>query len=341
MTPAEPPLPEGDRTSGSPKTRVALLRGGRSGEREVSLKSGAAVLAHLDKVRFSATEYDPAGDLPRLVEDALAGRLDVAFLALHGPLGEDGSVQGLMELLGLPYTGSGLLASALAMDKAAAKRVFREAGLSVAPDLLLTRSGISEDPELARAAFQTLGCPVVVKPVSLGSSLGLAVVRNPAELASALDAVFGLGGPALLEKYLPGREFTCAVVGAGLTALPPIEIIPAPGHNFFDYSAKYEPGQSEEICPARADPEIISELQRLAAEAHRALGCRSLSRSDFIFSEGRAYILETNTLPGLTSASLVPKMARAFGLTFTAFISFLLDDALGKGGDLKDYISDI
>ena len=339
MTPAEPPLP-GGRTSGREITRVALLRGGKSGEREVSLKSGAEVLAHLDRSRFTATEYDPARDLPRLVVDASAGRLDVAFLALHGPLGEDGSVQGLMELLELPYTGSGLLASALAMNKEAAKKVFREAGLPVAPDLVVTRSGYSEEPGPARAAFQTLGCPLVVKPVGLGSSLGLALVRNQAELASALDAVFGLGGPALLEKYLPGREFTCAVIGAGerLTALPPIEIIPAPGRLFFDYSAKYEPGQSEEICPARADPEIISELQRLSAKAHLALGCRSLSRSDFIFNEGRAYLLETNTLPGLTAASLVPKMARAYGLSFTAFISFLLDDALGKGVDLRDYL---
>lgn len=340
MTPAapglEPPLTGG----GQGKIRVALLRGGQSGEREVSLKSGAEVLANLDLGRFTAREYDPAADLPRLVEDAWAGRLDVAFLALHGPLGEDGSVQGLMELLGLPYTGSGLLASALAMNKVAAKRVFREAGLPVAPDMVAARDGGSPGLEPARAAFQTLGSPLVVKPVSLGSSLGLALVRNQDELATALEAVFDLGGPALLEKYLPGREFTCAVIGAGdrLTALPPIEIIPAPGHLFFDYSAKYEPSQSEEICPARAAPEIISELQNLSAEAHRALGCRSLSRSDFIFSEGRMYLLETNTLPGLTSASLVPKMARAFGLTFTALLSFLLDEALGKGGDLKDYL---
>jgi len=322
------------------KIRVALLRGGKSAEREVSLNSGAEVLAHLDRDRFTAVEYDPATDIPRLASDAQAGLLDVAFLALHGPLGEDGTVQGLMELLGLPYTGSGVLASALAMDKEAAKTAFREAGLPVAPDMVVTRAEVDGDMDMARVAFHTLGCPLVVKPVRLGSSVGLAIVRTGAELDAALTAVFELGGAAMLEKYLSGPEFTCGVVGAGfrITALPPIEIIPAPGHTFFDYSAKYEPGQSEEICPARVSPEITSEIQRLAANAHRALGCRSLSRSDFIFYEGQPYLLETNTLPGLTSGSLVPKMARAFGLTFTAFLSYLLDDALKTEVNIKDYL---
>ena len=319
------------------KIRVALLRGGKSAEREVSLKSGAEVLANLDRDRFTALEYDPAAELARLVEDAQAGRLDVAFLALHGPMGEDGSIQGLMELLGLPYTGSGLLASALAMNKAVAKKIFREAGLPVAPDMTATRGEASAD--IARKAFQTLGFPLVVKPVSLGSSVGLTFVRNEGELAAALAAVFELGSQALLEKYLPGREFTCAALDdqGGLTALPPIEIIPDSGHILFDYEAKYEPGRCREICPALTAPEIIAEIQRLTADAHRALGCRSLSRSDFILSEGQIYLLETNTLPGMTNASLAPKMARAFGLTFTAFISYLLDDALKKGVNLKDY----
>jgi D-alanine-D-alanine ligase len=193
---------------------------------------------------------------------------------------------------------------------------------------------------MARTAFLTLGSPLVVKPVGLGSSVGVVIVRDEGELAAALDAVFALGDRALLEKYLPGQEFTCGVVGAGdsLTALPPIEIIPAAGRHFFDYTAKYVPGQSEEICPARVAPEITSELQRLAANAHRALGCRSLSRSDFIFNEGQPHLLETNTLPGLTSESLVPKMARAFGLTFTAFLSYLLDDTLREGVHIKDYL---
>jgi D-alanine-D-alanine ligase len=232
------------------------------------------------------------------------------------------------------------MASATAMDKEAAKKTFRAAGLPVAPDMVVSRDQISDWSDLAEMAFHTLGSPMVIKPVNLGSSVGLAIVKNEKELTAALTAVFELGCAALLEKYLPGQELTCAVVGSGnhITALPPIEIIPGPGHHFFDYSAKYDPGQSEEICPARIAPEITSELQRLSANAHRALGCRSLSRSDFIFSEGQTYLLETNTLPGLTSASLVPKMARAFGLTFTAFLSYLLDDALKKGVDIKNYL---
>ena len=319
------------------KIRVALLRGGNSAEREVSLSSGAEVLAHLDRERFTAAEYDPAFDIPRLASDIAAGRLDAAFLALHGSLGEDGSIQGFLELMGLPYTGSGVMASAVAMNKGASKKAFREAGLPVAPDMTVSRG----EPGPAQAAFRALGSPLVVKPVNLGSSVGLAIVREERELAAALEAVFELDSAALLEKYLPGLELTCAVVGAGagITALPPIEIIPARGRSFFDYEAKYLPGESEEICPARIPPETTRELQRLAAEAHRALGCRSLSRSDFIFSEGRLLILETNTLPGLTSGSLVPKMVRAFGLTFTAFLSYLLDDALEKGGaDIKNYL---
>jgi D-alanine-D-alanine ligase len=321
------------------KIRVALLRGGKSAEREVSLRSGAEVLAHLDRDRFSVAEYDPAVDLPRLASDIQAGRLDVAFLALHGPLGEDGTAQGFLEFMGLPYTGSGIMASALAMNKEASKKIYREAGLPVAPDLTVTREEFSREPDLARTAFHALGSPLVVKPVNLGSSLGLAIVREEKELAAALDAVFKLDQAALLEKYLPGLELTCAVVGSGpsLTPLPPIEIVPAPGHGFFNYSAKYETGQCEEICPARIPLEITSEVQRLAANAHRALGCRSLSRSDFILSEGQTYILETNTLPGLTAGSLVPKMVLAFGLTFTAFITYLLDDALTREADIKNY----
>lgn len=309
------------------KMRVALIMGGNSSEREVSLASGQEVLNHLDGDRFEPVIYDPAKDLERLVRDA--PDLDVAFLALHGPLGEDGAMQGFCEMLGLPYTGSGILSSAMAMDKDITKRAYRESGLPVAPDLVIRKNSITDMADLVKISLYSLGSPLVVKPLRQGSSVGLAIADNEADLTEAIEAALAPEGSALLEKYLPGREFTCGVVGnLNLIALPPIEIIPAAGHRFFDYQAKYEPGQAQEICPAEVSTQLTEEIQQLALAAHKALDCRGYSRSDMIYSDGQVFLLETNTLPGLTAGSLVPKMARTQGLTFTAFISFLIDLAL-------------
>ena len=318
-------------------TRVALVMGGRSKEREVSLASGTEVLAHINRDRFEVVVYDPAEDLVRLAEDA--AKIDVAFLALHGPFGEDGTMQGFCEMIGLPYTGSGVLSSAMAMDKEIAKRIYREAGLPVAPDLVVTRHSTPRLIETATMALHSLGSPVVVKPLRQGSSVGLSILEDAEVLAEALGEVFEMDGAALLEKYLPGQELTCGVVGLErLTALPPIEIIPAEGHHFFDYSAKYEPGQAHEICPAQVAPELYAEVQRLSLSAHRALGCRAMSRTDLIFSKGQTYILETNTLPGLTSGSLLPQMAKAHGMSFGSLISFLVDMALRpEEADIESY----
>lgn len=315
------------------KQRVALLMGGKSNEREVSLASGREVLANIDQNRFEVVTYDPATDLIGLMKDA--DQLDVAFLCLHGRYGEDGTIQGLCEMLGLPYIGSGVLASALAMDKEVAKRIFRDAGLPVAPDMIVKKDSAGNLSETAKAAILNLGSPVVIKPINSGSSVGLSIVDGEEQLIEALTLAFDVDGTVMLEKYLPGQELTCGVVGnKTLKALPPIEIIPAEGHRFFDYSAKYEPGQSQEICPARVHKELIDEVQRLSIAAHATLGCRGLSRTDLIFSCGKTYILETNTLPGLTSGSLLPKMARAYGLSFGAFISYIIDLAL-SGVDLS------
>lgn len=312
------------------KLRVALVMGGKSREREVSLASGREVLNHMDRDRFEVATYDPAEDLVRLAEDA--PKLDVAFLALHGPLGEDGTMQGFCEMLGLPYTGSGVLSSAMAMDKEFTKRLYRESGLTVAPDLVIHKRSVSDMAETAKICLYSLGSPLVVKPVRQGSSVGMAIVDNEAALGSAMEAVFELEDSVLLEKYLPGQEFTCAVVGnQALTALPVIEVIPATGHRFFDYQAKYEPGQAQEICPAKISARLTEEIQQLAIAAHEALSCRGYSRSDMIYSEGQVHLLETNTLPGLTAGSLVPKMVAAHGLSFTAFISYIIDLALNSG----------
>lgn len=319
------------------KTKVALVMGGRSKEREVSLASGREVLAHINRDRFEVVTYDPVVDLVKLAADA--PNLDVVFLALHGPFGEDGTMQGFCEMLGLSYTGSGVLSSAMAMDKEVSKRVYRTAGLPVAPDMVVGRQPAGLLAETAVAALRILGSPLVVKPLRQGSSVGLSIVSDEKELMSSLRAVFDLEGSALLEKYMPGQEFTCGVLGNHeLTALPPIEIIPAEGHLFFDYSAKYDPGEAKEICPAEISRELTEEVGSIAKSAHQALGCRGLSRSDFMYSKGRLYLLETNTLPGITSGSLLPKMATAYGLTFGSLISYLIDLALSRGDvDLEMY----
>jgi D-alanine-D-alanine ligase len=215
----------------------------------------------------------------------------------------------------------------MAIDKKVAKKIYREAGLPTARDLVLDKltagGGLADE---ARRAMETLGAPVVVKPLRQGSSVGLSIVRDEGALGAALDEAFSLDSAVMLEEYLSGREFTCGVVGNfKTTALPLIEIIPAAGHQFFDYAAKYEPGQSEEICPANLEASAAADISRLAVAAHQALGCRGLSRTDFILVDGRPFLLETNTLPGMTSGSLLPKMARTYGLSFTSFISYLID----------------
>jgi D-alanine-D-alanine ligase len=299
--------------------------GGDSTERQVSLDSGKNVLAGLDPERYQTTVFDPAVDLARLVDEA--PNLDVVFPVLHGAAGENGSIQGFLSLLSLPYVGSGVLASATCLDKKAAKEVYRLNGLPVAPDCVLSRQSTLE--ENLAAIEKSVGYPVVVKPLDQGSSVGLTICPTASEAPTALTAAFLICELALAEKYLKGRELTVAVLGNDRPRpLPPIEIIPAQGHEFFDYVAKYAPGQAQEICPAPLTPAETQEVKRLGLLAHQTLGCRGLSRTDFIYSEGTFYLLETNTLPGLTENSLLPKAALADGLSFTALLDSLVDLAL-------------
>lgn len=305
---------------------LALLMGGTSGEREVSLASGRQVAAHLDPRRYRVTVYDPAADLARLLEDR--PKLDLAFLALHGPGGEDGCIQGFLELLGLPYVGSGVLTSALCMDKKLTKLFYRQAGLKVAADRLLRRG--EDNPEEAAAEIAAgLGLPVVVKPSRLGSSVGLTLVQEAGQLAPALAEAFAWDELILVEQYLRGAEVTAGVLGNGApTALPLIKIVPSPGHAFFDYQAKYEPGEAQEICPAPLEPELTETIQNQALVAHKVLGCRGLSRTDFIVVGTDCYALETNTLPGLTANSLLPKAAAQAGLSFGVLLDKIIACAL-------------
>jgi D-alanine-D-alanine ligase len=257
----------------------------------------------------------------RAIADS-AEPLDVVLIALHGTWGEDGKIQGLLDTLGIPYTGSGVLASALAMDKVMAKTVLEAKGLDV-PKGAVVRSAKGADMEAARG----VGLPAFVKPVASGSSVGASIVRRTEDLAPAITDALRYDDRALVEEYLKGTELTVAVIGNDdLTPLPVIEIIPK--REFFDYHAKYDSGESEEICPARIPDDVAKRAQDLAIRAHRALDCRGMSRTDFMWAGDRMVALEVNTIPGMTANSLLPRAAKAAGIPFGDLLTRLVDWAL-------------
>ena len=261
--------------------KVALIMGGTSSEREVSLKSGRAVAKALEALPHAVGVFDPATDLGRLLAEA--PEYDVALVMLHGPGGEDGRLQGLLDLAGLPYQCAGVLGCALAMDKPRAKEHFRAAGIPVAPEVVLRRG---EDDDPAGRVLAELGPPVVIKPAREGSSFGISLVHREEELAPALEKAFALDRVVLAERMLRGRELTAAVVGnRELTALPLVEIIPGDKYEFFDFEAKYTPGASREVCPAPVDAATTARVQELGMAAHRALGLKGYSRTDFILTD--------------------------------------------------------
>lgn len=309
------------------KLHVAVLLGGTSSEREVSLKSGRAVANNLDPKAYRVTVYDPAVDLPKIVQNA--DQIDVALIMLHGGAGEDGSMQGFLEMLGIPYQSAGVLGCALAMDKPKAKTVFKAAGLPVADDVLLLQGG----EQGAAIVLKHLTLPVVVKPAREGSSFGISIVQDQGDLKKALDKAFELDKEVLVEEFLDGRELTCAVIGnTEPKALPIIEIRPTEKYDFFDYDAKYLPGASQEICPAPVDEKTTLMVQDLAVRAHQALGLSGYSRSDFIFTGKGPILLETNTVPGMTETSLLPQSAQAAGMEFPLLLDRLIRLALEKAG---------
>jgi len=302
------------------KKTIALLAGGISSEREVSLKSGQQVYQALDKDKYEVRRYDPQSDLPKLVTEA--SQVDAALIILHGPYGEDGTVQGLLELLDIPYQGAGVLGSALAMNKLAAKQMYEKAGLPVPPYAVVVRSSAVDDEQMV----EQLGLPVVVKPVCAGSSIGMSIVRSPRELAPALDKAFEQDATVIVEAYIEGIEITGGVLGnETLQALPLIEIIPGEQHTFFDYEAKYTAGATQEICPARIDGEATQKAQEYAQAAHRALYCKGYSRTDMILRGREIFVLETNTIPGMTPTSLFPQAAQAAGISFSQLLDRLIE----------------
>jgi D-alanine-D-alanine ligase len=303
------------------QTHIAMLMGGWSSEREISLRSGEACAAALEGEGFTVTRLDVGRDV---ASKLAALRPDVCFNALHGRFGEDGCIQGLLEVLGLPYTHSGVLASALAMHKERAKAVLREAGVPVAESLVLHRA------EAAKA--HAMKPPYVIKPPAEGSSVGVFIVREdqthpPQELHSA---DWTLGEEVMVERFIPGRELTCAVMGN--EALGVIEIRPAEGLTFYDYTSKYAPGGSIHVLPAPLSPNVYQFVQKLSLAAHRALGCRGVSRADFRYDDrpdgsGELICLEVNTQPGMTGTSLVPELAAYSGRSFGELVRWMVEDA--------------
>lgn len=300
--------------------RIAVLMGGLSAEREVSLRSGAGVAKALREQGYEAIELDVGRDVAhRLAEIAP----DACFNALHGKFGEDGCMQGILETMAIPYTHSGVLASALAMHKERAKEVMARAGVPVADAKLVTRAEAACD--------HVMPPPYVVKPVSEGSSVGVVIVGREANAPPQriLD-----GGPAdeivMVERFIAGRELTCGVIADEPTDV--IEIVPKAGLSFYDYEAKYATGGSLHVLPAQILPEIYESIRKLALTAHRSLGCRGVSRADFRYDDtpggtGELICLEVNTQPGMTATSLVPELAAYRGRSFGALVTWIIEDA--------------
>jgi D-alanine-D-alanine ligase len=298
---------------------VAVLMGGWSAEREVSLRSGAACAAALERLGYRVSRIDVARDIAAVLTES---KPDVALNVLHGRPGEDGTLQGVLEILGIPYTHSGVLASALAMQKDVAKEIFRAAGVPVPEGLVVSR--------FEAGSKHLLPPPYVVKPLAEGSSVGVFIVTEdhghpPQEL---YREDWAYGDRVIVEKYIAGKELTCAIVGQ--EPLGVIEVVPAV--RFYDYEAKYAPGGSKHLLPAPVSSFVYQQARRLALAAHLALGCRGVSRADFRYDDriegtGGLVCLEVNTQPGMTETSLVPELAAHAGISFDELVKWMVEDA--------------
>ncbi len=356
------------------RIRVAVLMGGRSAERDVSLSTGRQVLSALDPTRYDAFPVDPAGlHLPTLRAPDLPGnagvlpasqeersepdlpgsagvppaspeprnlpvatgfpldfgqRPDVALICLHGRYGEDGTIQGMLELLGIPYTGSGVLASALAMDKVMTKRFLVSEGIPVPAGVVVRhRREIGPLAAAVRDGASPLTCPLIVKPNRQGSTIGVTIVRTPQGLAAAVETALEFDGEALVERFITGIEITAPILGNDdPICLPLVEIVPSSG--FYDYEAKYTPGATDEIVPARLPEVVAAAAREFAVRAHVSLGCRGFSRTDMLVEGDQIWVLEVNTIPGMTPTSLLPRSAAAAGISFPELLDRMIALAL-------------
>jgi len=311
--------------------KIGVLAGGVSAEREVSLKSGAAVYRALRDNGYNAVLIDTAKNF----HDSLVSQsVDIAFIALHGGYGENGAIQGMLEVMGIPYTGSGVLASALAMDKEASKKIFLYHGIPVPPFVLAARNELpAATGKMAPGAVietSVIGfdMPWVIKPVAEGSSIGVHIVKTAAEMPAALEDACKYGDKIVIEKYIRGREVQIGILGE--RALGGVEV--RPSLEFYNYEAKYTPGLTQYILPPEVSGAEYEKLKATALAAHMALGCSGATRVDLILDgEGNNYILEVNTIPGMTETSLLPKIAKLDGLEFIDLIEEIIKSATGEG----------
>jgi D-alanine-D-alanine ligase len=309
------------------RLRVACIYGGRSGEHEISIRSAESIIAALDPARYEVIHYRISKEgkwspKPIVPEPGAQAHIDVVFPILHGTFGEDGTVQGLLELADLPYVGAGVLASAVSMDKEMMKRICRERGLPVVEYVVLERG---QNPEI------DLGFPVFVKPANLGSSVGISKAHDQAELTAALSLAAEFDRKVIVERGIVGREFECSVLGNNdPQASFPCEIHPS--REFYDYEDKYILNQATTDLPANLEPAQVAEMQRLAIGCYQAVQCEGLARVDFLMeaSTGKLYINEINTLPGFTSISMYPKMWEYSGIPFAQLIDRLIELALER-----------
>ncbi|MHB8881907.1 MAG: D-alanine--D-alanine ligase [Thermodesulfovibrionales bacterium] len=299
--------------------KIGVLLGGDTSEREVSLRSGRAVLNALLSRNYNAKAIDARTDLCSVLKKE---KIDLAFIVLHGGHGENGAVQGLLEVMNIPYTGSGILASALAMDKVASKKTFLYHGIPVPPFRVVLRPGPGRSGSVVRPGFSL---PWVVKPSAEGSSVGVEIVRGKAALPKALKDAFGYGEEVVIEKYIKGQEVQIGILNDEV--LGGVEV--RPSDEFYSYKAKYTAGMTEYIMPPQLDAGTYSRAKKTALAAHCALGCKGATRVDLIIDKDRnPFVLEVNTIPGMTETSLLPKIAQSAGLDFPALIEKIIEGAM-------------
>lgn len=302
-------------TTAPPRTRVAVLHGGFSSEREVSLVSGRDAAKALENAGYDVVTIDVSRDIPALTTALADVKPDVVFNALHGRFGEDGCIQGLLDMMALPYTNSGRTASALAMDKSVAKRLFAESGLPVAEDIIVTRADAETSDPLPR--------PYVIKPINEGSAVGVHIVLEGDNKAPLDDMGLDADSPIMVERYIPGREVTVTVMGSRALAVTEITT----DRQFYDYDAKYAAGGSVHTLPADLSQPVYDRALEIALTAHRSLNCRGITRSDLRLDGDDLYLLEINTQPGLTPTSLVPEQAAHVGISFADLMSWMVENA--------------